>query len=123
VRQFREAYGLEKSVISERSVEANWEKHRSLSQRGWTGCACGFADHGSRWWARWASVKTGKDDLGHPARNGGERDGGLPPSMLTDDRGRPLSITEGLRSECLRLPAIAVPAELCGGTSILMDEV
>jgi hypothetical protein len=43
--------------------------------------------------------------------------------MLTEDRGRPLSITEGLRGGCLRLAAIAVPAELCGGTSILMEEV
>ena len=32
-------------------------------------------------------------------------------------------LTEGLRGGCLRLAAIAGPAELCGGTSILMEEV
>ena len=33
VRQFSEAYGLEKSAISERCVEANREKQESMRQR------------------------------------------------------------------------------------------
>src|SRR5450631_1766983 len=65
VREFAEAYGLEKSAISEHFIEASREKLKKLMERRLDKMrlcallidATPFA--GSRWWLRWASARTG----------------------------------------------------------------
>ena len=65
VREFTEAYGLEKSAVSEHFIEASRAKLKEMMERRLdkTRLCALLIDatpfEGSRWWRRWASVKTG----------------------------------------------------------------
>jgi putative transposase len=65
VRQFTEAYGLEKSAVSEHFIEASRTKLKDMMERRLdkTRLCALLIDatpfEGSRWWPRWESQNTG----------------------------------------------------------------
>ena len=99
MREFAEAYGLEKSAISEHFIEASREKLKAMLERRLEKMrlcallidATPFA--GQQWWRRWASVRTGsKTILG--LRQGATENATVVGELLGDLLNRGLDFSE-----------------------------